>query len=206
MARTTKKETVSKEKKIEKDVMVEPKEDIEETVKDEDVSEEEVVKPKYASRGKKFDDHDYILCHSVTAGGLGIIGGKTETYYRFNQYGAECDIEYIDLVQLVRSRSDHIFLPRIIIDDKDFLEEFPQVVEAYNNMYSKGDLRKILELPADQMRREIEKLPDGAKDTIRTMAATLVANGGIDSIATARTLSEIFGADFNLLSELFGDK
>lgn len=167
--------------------------------------EDEIVEEKKETKKvKKFDDHDYILCHSVTAGGWGIIGGKTNTYYRFEHYGDECDIEYADLVQLVRSRSEHIFTPRIIIDDKDFLNEFPQVVDAYNNMYSRGDLKKILELSPDRMKQEIEKLPDGAKDTLRIMAATMVANGGIDSIATARTLSDIFGADFNLLSELFG--
>lgn len=183
------------------------KEIIEEiTEKNDDIVDDDVVEIKRGnSRSKNFDDHDYILCHSVTTGGLGIIGGKTETYYRFNEYGAECDIEYVDLVQLVRSRSKYIFTPHIIIDDKDFLAEFPQVVEAYNNMYSRGDLKKILQLPADQMRVEIEKLPDGAKDTLRTMAATAIANGTMDSIASARVLSDIFGADFNFLSELFKD-
>lgn len=171
-------------------------------IDDEPVEEEPVKK---TAKKKQFDDHDYILCHSVTSGGLGIIGGKTDTYYRFDQYGAECDIEYIDLVQLVRSKSEHIFMPRIIIDDEDFLAEFPQVIEAYNNMYSRGDLQKILTLPADRMRVEIEKLPDGAKDTIKAMAATGVANGTLDSIASVRVLSDIFGADFNLLSELFTD-
>ena len=172
--------------------------------KEDEIIEEEPKKE--AIKVKKFDDHDYILCHSVTAGGLGIIGAKTDTYYRFNQYGSECDIEYIDLVQLVRSRSEHIFIPRIIIDDKDFLAQFPQVVEAYNNMYNKGDLRQILQLPADSMRREIEKLPKGAKDTLKSMAATMIADGSIDSIASARVLSDIFGANFNLMSELFGNK
>lgn len=170
------------------------------------LEDEELEDVKVTAKTKKFDDHDYILCHSVTTGGLGIIGGRTDSYYRFNEYGATCDIEYIDLVQLVRSHSSHIFMPRIIIDDEDFLAEFPQVVEAYNNMYSKGDLKRILELPADKMRVEIEKLPDGAKDTLRTMAATAIANGTMDSISSARTLSDIFGADFILLSELFQDK
>lgn len=181
-----------------------------EIIDEEEILEEEEVKVEPEEKGirydKKFDDHDYILCRSVTAGGLGIIGAKTDSYYRFDQYGAECDIEYIDLVQLVRSRSDHIFLPRIIIEDKDFLAEFPNVTEFYNNMYSKGDLKEILSLPADKMTREIAKLPDGVKDTLRSIAATMVANGEIDSITTARALSDIFGADFNLLSELFGDK
>ena len=190
--KTVQKQEVKETPEIEKNIPVE--------------EEKSVENKRNNSKSKEFDDHDYILCHSVTTGGLGIIGAKTETYYRFNEYGAECDIEYIDLVHLVRSRSEYIFMPRIIIDDKDFLEEFPQVVEAYNSMYSRGDLKQILKLPAEQMRIEIEKLPDGAKDTLRTMAATAIANGSMDSIASARVLSDIFGADFNLLSELFGDK
>lgn len=181
------------------------KETIDESIIETPAADDEVPVKKSTSRIKKFDDHDYILTHSVTAGGLGIIGAKTETYYRYNFYGAECEIEYIDLVQLVRSHSDHIFLPRIIIDDEEFLSEFPQVKEAYDKMYSKGDLKEILELPADQMRVEIEKLPDGAKETLRTLAAAMVASGEIDSISSVRVLSDIFGADFNLVAELFGE-
>ena len=69
-------------------------------------------------------------------------------------------------------------------------------------MYTKDDLIEILELPVPAMKREIEKLPETTKISVRNLAATLVSNGKLDSIAKVRALTEIFNSDFNLLSEL----
>ena len=72
-------------------------------------------------------------------------------------------------------------------------------------MYSPTELHTILELPVNQMKIEIENLPEATKKTLLTLAATEVAKGRIDSIKTVKALSEIFGSDFNLLSELFNN-
>lgn len=153
---------------------------------------------------KKFSQSDYIPCHSVISGGLNI-NCKSGNYYEFKNYGEECDVEYRDLVALIRKRSDHIFLPRIIIDDEDFLEEFPQVKQTYDDMFTDGDLKEILALPVNQMITAIKRLPDTIYPTLRSLAATDVANGRIDSVKKIRALTDIFGSDFNLLSELFGN-
>jgi hypothetical protein len=89
--------------------------------------------------------------------------------------------------------------------DEDFLEDFPQVQRVYSTMYSPTELHTILELPINQMKAEIESLPDATKKTLLTLAATEVAKGRLDSIKKVKALSEIFGSDFNLLSELFND-
>lgn len=156
-----------------------------------------VTKPK-----KEFKDSDYVLCRSVWTGRLNITC-KSGGTYEFAKYGAECDIEYRDLVYLIRKSSDHIFIPRFVILDEDFLEEFPQVKRVYAGMYSPTELHTILELPISQMRTEIEKLPNATKKSLLSLAATEVANGRLDSIKKVKALSEIFGSDFNLLSELF---
>ena len=89
--------------------------------------------------------------------------------------------------------------------DEDFLEDFPQVKRVYSTMYSPTELHTILELPVNQMKTEIENLPDATKKTLLSLAATEVARGGLDSIKKVKALSEIFGSDFNLLSELFNN-
>ena len=99
---------------------------------------------------KTFHDGDYILCKSIIAGGLNITC-RSSNYYRFIEYGGECEIEYRDLVELIRIHSDHIFLPRIIIENEDFLEQFPQVKKFYDSLYTTDDLRIILGLPNDKM-------------------------------------------------------
>lgn len=145
---------------------------------------------------------DYILCRSIIAGGLHV-SCKSGNSYEFKGYGSDCEIEYHDLATLVRKHSAHVFNPRFIIKDEDFLAEFPQIQKAYDDMYTVNDLKDILDLPVSQMLDEMKRVPDTLKDTLKNLAASQIENGTIDSVRKIRALSEFFGADFNFLSELF---
>ncbi len=154
-------------------------------------------------KGKKvFTDSDYILCRSVWYGGLNITCRSGNTY-EFRKYGAECEINYRDLADLVRKGSDHIFLPRFVVLDDDFLDVFPSVKRAYESLYTTNDLLEILEMPIHRMKAEITNLPDESKIILSKMISTEIAKGRLDSISKVRVLSEIFDSDFNLLSQLF---
>ena len=174
------------------------KEVMKEVVKE---AKEEPVQTVSTDAKKSFTDSDYILCRSVCSGGLNVTS-QSGNLYRFNDYGSECEINYRDLVTLIRKGADHIFLPRFVILDEDFLEEFPTVQKVYGEMYTRDDLVSILELPIPQMTSEIRKLPESTKNSMRNLIATQISNGKLDSIAKVRALTEIFGSDFNLLSEL----
>ena len=108
---------------------------------------EETVEEIYVESVKEkkiFTDSDYVLCRSVCSGGLNIIA-QSGNLYEFNDYGAECEINYRDLVTLIRRGSEHVFLPRFVILDDDFLEDFPTVKKVYGTMYTMNDLIEILE-------------------------------------------------------------
>lgn len=166
-----------------------------------DVNEIEEVNVKQQKK-KKFANDDYIMCHSITIGSLNV-KCPSGAYYEFKSYGSDCEITYHDLATLVRKGSEHIFKPRFVIDDKDFLSEFPQVIRVYEKMYTKEDLLEILNLPVANLEAAIAELPDNVKGNLRNMIATEIGNGNIDSVRTIRELSRIFNSDFNLLSELF---
>lgn len=151
---------------------------------------------------KTFTDSDYVLCRSVCFGGLNVTC-KSGNSYEFIDYGADCEINYRDLVALIRKGSDHIFLPRFIILDDDLLEDFPSVKRVYETMYTTADLLNILSLPKHRMVTEINKLPNATKNVLCKMVATEIASGHLDSISKVRALSELFDSDFNLISELF---
>lgn len=182
----------NKKKTSKIDATQETMSDVAEAIKME--AKEQIVK-------KEFKDSDYILCRSVWSGGLNVTS-RFGTY-EFKKYGAECEIEYRDLVYLARKHSEHIFIPRFVILDEDFLVEFPQIQRVYAEMYTTSDLREILELPISQMKVEIEKLPEATKKTLISLTATEIASGRLDSIKKVKVLSEIFNSDFNLLSQLF---
>lgn len=171
---------------------------VEETTVEEPIVEESLpVKTK-----KVYNDSDYILCRSVWFGGLNVTCPSGNTY-EFSKYDSQCEVICRDLVTLIRKHSEHIFLPRFIIEDEDFLEDFPQVKSVYKKMYTASDLAEILNLPNNQMKVEIEKLPADVKSTLGKMIATEIAKGRIDSISKVRVLSELFNSDFDLISKLF---
>ena len=195
MATTTKK-TTAKSKVTTVDEVIE---NVNEDIVEEKVAE---VTPVITKEKKVFTDSDYILCRSVCSGGLNVVS-QSGNLYEFKDYGAECEINYRDLVTLIRRGSEHVFLPRFVILDEDFLKDFPTVQKVYGAMYTMNDLIEILELPNTHMKAEIAKLPKATKDSMRNLVATQIANGKLDSISKVRALTEIFDSDFNLLSDLF---
>lgn len=170
--------------------------------KTEEVVNVKVPEPVPVKEKKVFTDSDYILCRSVWSGGLNVIS-QSGNLYEFKDYGSECEINYRDLVTMIRRGSQHVLLPRFIILDEDFLEDFPTIQRVYGTMYTREDLLEILELPVSRMRAEIEKLPATTKNNMRSLVATQIATGKLDSISKVRVLTEIFNSDFNLLSDLF---
>ena len=184
MARTTTKKTVEEKEVIE------------------EVKEEVKVEKKVEKKKREFNDDDYILCRSVVPGEL-IIDGGDGRQYRFRDYDSEFEIMYRDLVNMVRRRTANITIPRIIIMDEDFIEQWPQVKETYDEVFSAGNITEILLLPTDQMILALSKLPKEIQKSAKSLVASMIDDGTIDSVSKIRALAEFFGVDFVLLSELF---
>ena len=151
---------------------------------------------------KKFQQTDLIMCRSVIDGGLFLEGSKSKQLYQWNDYGDESEVEYRDLVAELRARTSFLFAPWFIVEDEDFIAEFPQLKQFYSQYLSAKDLRDILELPVNQMARKIEELPGSAKETLRGIAAAMVQSGAIDSISKVKKLDEIFETEMEFLSSL----
>ena len=164
----------------------------------EEVQKQEEEKPK-----KEFSQSDGVMCRSVVQGGLFMEGLKTGMLYNFIEYGDICEIEYRDLVAAVRSKSVYVFEPRFIIEDEDFIAEFPQITKFYNEQFSTRDLKKILAMDVSSMVEAINNLPKGAVDNLKTIAATQVANGLLDSVSKIKALDKIFGTELDLVSSVF---
>lgn len=170
-------------------------------VKKEDVVEETTIvepsKPKLVEK-KKFQDDDKIPCMSITAGKYVWVGPKSDDVYRWISDGDVVDVRYNDLVAAVRGRKPMVFKPRVVIQDDDFLAEYPDIQKLYDSMYSKEDLYAILQLAPNEMRRIIPQLPDGVKDSLKTLAVKAIDDGRLDSVQRVRVIDDIFGTDILL--------
>lgn len=143
---------------------------------------------------KAFSPEDTIPCRSIVSGGLYIEGNRSHILYSWADCGDVVDVEYRDLIYLVRTRENaNIYLPRIIIEDEDFVEQNKSVKDLYESMYEVSDLNEILELPIPQMVDTIKRLPKGAKESVKGIASTLIESHMLDSVHKIKALDEIFG-------------
>lgn len=152
-----------------------------------------------SNKKNKHENEDMILCRSVTSGGLYFSGEKTKMLYSFADYGDEQEIEYQDLIYLIRSRDKVVYEPRIYILDNDIVEEHVELKRLYASMISTSDIREIINLPASQMRKTIEQLPSGMIEALKGQIATLIENHTLDSVTKIKALDEILGTSHLLM-------
>jgi hypothetical protein len=101
---------------------------------------------------------------------------------------------------MVMTHSVRLFSPNFVVEDEDFIAEVPQLAKFYEKQFTVKDLRKILFLPIDEMLDAIKNLPANAKDNLKSLAATAIDNGSLDSIRKIKALDEVFGTQFILFS------
>ena len=162
-------------------------------------------KPVAKETKKEFGQEDGILCRSITEGLLKIPGEKSGMSYRFPEYGTEVEIEYRDLIAIVRSKVDYITHPYIVILDDDFINQNKVVKDFYDNNYPLEDLRRVLSEPVNTMIEIMKKLPKGAVACLRNMVATDVSLGRINEIDRLTALNNFYGIDFNITNEVFDE-
>jgi len=163
---------------------------------------EEVVTVKTEPR--KFEATDGVRCRSITSGGLYMEGIKSHILYEWADNGDVTEVEYQDIVAAIRSNVNYISKPYFIIEDDDIIAQFPQLNKIYASMYSFKDLRDVLvELSPNNMKSTILSLPEGAKESIKSIASKMISNGTLDSVQKIKILDEIFNTELMLMTGLF---
>lgn len=152
---------------------------------------------------RKFKATDVVPCVSITSGELGMVGIKSKINYRWSCRGDVVDVEYQDLAAAIRSNSSHISKPYFLIQDDDVVQQFPVLKKMYEAMYSIRDLENVLKMPVKQMKKTIFSLPEGAKESIKNIAATQISNGQLDSVQKIKEIDNIFGTELILMTGLF---
>ena len=164
----------------------------------------EEVKGKKTSDKKVFQPEDLIPCKSITPGELLMEGYKTHFVYKWADYDDVQDVEYQDLMYDIRIQGRSFSkYPRFIILDEDFVEQNPVLNEIYSKIYTMSDLRKIIDMTPSEIRRNVESLPKGAKEALKTIIATAVHNGTFDSVNKVKVFDELL--DTKMFEVLFNN-
>ena len=135
MARSMNKNN-SRNTKVEYNENISAENDFVET-KEEAKEETKTVGEKSA---KVFKNEDTIQCISIVSGKLVLIGNKTSDKYTWDDIGDVQDVAYNDLMSELRNRTSFVFAPWVIIQDKDFLSQHPEIDRIYGD---KGHLSNI---------------------------------------------------------------
>lgn len=162
------------------------------------VTENDVTKETEKVEKKKFKSDEMIPCVSITPGEMFYVGNKSNTLYTFADIDDVVEIEFRDLDYAARSKDAMMFKPRFIVQDADFVALHHSLDEVYSSLHSTKDLKDILKMSPAQMEKTINSLPEGAKDSIKTIAATMVDNGTLDSIQRVKVIDSIFGTEMLL--------
>ena len=150
---------------------------------------------------KVFKDSDGIPCRSITQGALYMEGAKTHMLYEWVEYGDITMVEYADLAAAVRKKSWFMFSPAFIVDDEDFISQNVQLKKFYEENYSVHDLERILHLPIDKMKEEITALPKSAVESLKSLAASSITEGELDSVKKIKVLDELLDTNLSILAE-----
>ena len=70
-------------------------------------------------------------------------------------------------------------------------------------MYSIDDLAEIFRLPYNKIPNELDRLPEGAKQSIKSLASEYIAKGKLDSVKVIKALDDYFGTQLMLLTGLY---
>lgn len=195
MATTTtrKRTTAPKKTTVNEEVVLTP--EVEEVV----IKKEEPKKTEVRQKEiRQFNQHDLILCRSVTAGWLGC-GGKSGQYYIFENFGDECEVEYQDLFALKQRRSPYIYAPLFVIEDEELLDN-PRWEDVkkfyYDKVYTMDDINEILNLPVGQFEDALKKLPKGLAKSLQVEVAKRIEDGTFDSLRKIKIIDEVYETDF----------
>ena len=166
-------------------------------VVEEPVIAAEVEKSVPAQRvPKKYAPNDLIECRSVTGGELILIGQKSQLQYTWADYNDVAYVEYQDLQALQSRRSKFLIKPRFIIEDEELVEQWGSMLKPIYERVITQDIEDFFNLPINKFKAQLDVMPDGLKDAIKTKAVQMIQSDELYDVRKVREMDAAWGTDF----------
>ena len=182
--KTPAKKTTSKKDKVAAEVAKEVEE-----VKE--VVEEKVVPTE---QPREFQKDDLIEVKSVFAGSCTLVGRRSGNVYVWETLGEIQYVEYQDLLAEITNRySKYIYEPLLLIEDEDVINKNPKLKDLYNAMIDVEDIEdSLLNDSVEELRSILITLPSGLKETVKSVASTLMQDGALYDVRKIRLLDDLY--------------
>lgn len=182
--KTPAKKTTSKKDKVAAEVAKEVEE-----VKE--VVEEKVVPTE---QPREFQKDDLIEVKSVFAGSCTLVGRRSGNVYVWETLGEIQYVEYQDLLAEITNRySKYIYEPLLLIEDEDVINKNPKLKDLYDAMIDVEDIEdSLLNDSVEDLRSILISLPSGLKETVKSVASTLMQDGALYDVRKIRLLDDLY--------------
>lgn len=182
--KTSAKNTTSKKDKTAEEVVKEAEEV-------QDVVEEKVVPTE---QPREFQKDDLIEVNSVFAGSCTLVGRRSGNVYVWETLGEIQYVEYQDLLAEITNRySKYIYEPLLLIEDEDVINKNPKLKDLYDAMIDVEDIEdSLLNDSVEELRSILITLPSGLKETVKSVASTLMQDGALYDVRKIRLLDDLY--------------
>lgn len=144
---------------------------------------------------RKFDPTETFPCRSVCYGELVLEGYKSKILYTWANCGDYADVEYQDLQALQSRKSRFLTDPLFIIEDEELVEHWSALLKPIYSKIEEEDIEQLLKLTPSQLKKKLKVIPDGIKESIKTMAAAKIMSGELDSLNRIKAIDEVLGTE-----------
>ena len=145
---------------------------------------------------KKYAPNDMIECRSVTGGELILVGQKSQLQYTWADYNDVTFVEYQDLQALQSRRSGFLTKPRFIIEDEELVEQWGSLLKPIYDKVITQNIEDFFALPLNKFKAQLNIIPDGLKDAIKTKAVQMINTEELYDIRKVREIDAAWGTDF----------
>lgn len=167
----------------------------EEIIAEETVKVEPQKKTTSKKNVRKFEPTETITCRSVCYGELVLEGHKTKMLYTWADYGDHAEVEYQDLQALQSRKSAFLTQPLFIIEDEELVEQWASMLKPLYEKIEEADLEQLLKLTPTQLKKKLKGLPEGLRESVKTMAAAKIVSGELDSLNRIKAIDEVLGTE-----------
>lgn len=182
--KTPAKNTTSKKDKAAEEIAKEA-EEVQEAV------EEKVVPTE---QPREFQKDDLIEVKSVFAGSCTLVGRRSGNVYVWETLGEIQYVEYQDLLAEITNRySKYIYEPLLLIEDEDVINKNPKLKDLYDAMIDVEEIEdSLLNDSVEELRSILITLPSGLKETVKSVASTLMQDGALYDVRKIRLLDDLY--------------
>ena len=137
-------------------------------------------------------DSDLVLCMAGVNGELNFSSPLSNFRTSTRAFGQTMKIPYGDLSYVHNIAPDAFEQGKIIVLNKSVQDEFG-LSDSYKTIITPKNVRKVLQLEADELKEYIGDMPKGLKVALYDEARKMFQKGQIDSIKTVKVLEEEYG-------------